>query len=226
MKSSILEPACAFVFPARPTNGGPLPKARRKHHEHAYEPKLNGWRTEIHAPSRTMWNRHGELLSIAGEFNEALDALEILGHTIGVQLFDCEALERRHGIGRGCLFILDIIPTRNGELGTKEEPTPPKAHPEFPHSAFRAPSWIERSAWLDRGLGRLPCHVKPEPGRIYRPDLLPGDLATWEKLQLVNREWGAEFYEGLVAKREDSPYPFSHNATTTTPHWIKHRWAF
>ena len=70
-------------------------------------------------------------------------------------------------------------------------------------------------------------------GGLYRPDLVPGTMATWAELQRISREWNPggnpanDFYEGLVAKRIDSPYPL-HNtsATQETPHWMKHRRAY
>jgi hypothetical protein len=200
-----------FIFPARPINGGPLDKARPKYGTNLWEPKLNGWRSPIHAPSRTMWNRHGDLLTIAAEFDEALDRLANLSEQSGIDLWDCEALERRHGIGRGSLYVLDWIPLDVGS----------------------SPTLSQRSALLDEHLGRLPYDARPHEGGIYRPDAVPGDLTTWAELQRISREWNPggnpanDFYEGLVAKRLDSPYPLHHtNAAQTFPQWMKHRWAF
>ena len=40
-------------------------------------------------------------------------------------------------------------------------------------------------------------------------------------------EWGCEFYEGMVAKRNDSIYPMQRrSAEVEFPFWMKHRWAF
>lgn len=50
----------------------------------------------------------GYLLSIAGEFDSALHALRDLARH-GLVWADCEALERRHAIGRGSLVVLDLI---------------------------------------------------------------------------------------------------------------------
>ena len=211
---TILAPAALPTFPARPVNGGPLPRARAKHGHWLYEPKYNGWRAEVHAPTRTMFNRHGAPLSIAVEFAEALAALEILASRTGIEWFDCEGLERRHAIGRGCLFVLDFIPHQSPFTHHKAQP---------PASA----TFLQRSALLDAHLPRLPVECRPDETRIYRPDLLPGTVATWEALQRVNREWGCEFYEGLVAKRGDSIYPMQlRSASLETASWMKHRWAF
>ena len=56
-----------------------------------------------------MWNRHGALLTIADCFRPALAALAKLA-SHGLLWADCEALERRHNLGRGTLVVLDVIP--------------------------------------------------------------------------------------------------------------------
>jgi len=61
-----------ITYPARPINGGPLDKAHAKHGEWFYEPKYNGWRALVHVPTGTMFNRHGQRLSIQQEFAKAL----------------------------------------------------------------------------------------------------------------------------------------------------------
>ena len=73
------------------------------------EPKLNGWRALIHTPSGAMWNRHGALLTIADYFRPALGTLAKLAGR-GLVWTDCEALERRHNLGRGTLVVLDVVP--------------------------------------------------------------------------------------------------------------------
>ena len=64
-----------ITFPARPINGGRLELAPPKRGLWYAEPKLNGWRALIHTPTGTMWNRHGDLLTIAECFQPALAAL-------------------------------------------------------------------------------------------------------------------------------------------------------
>jgi hypothetical protein len=95
-------------YPARPINGGPLERARPKTGTWMYEPKLNGWRAIIHAPSGRMYNRHGERLSIEECFKPALD---ILANADVPEWLDCEALERRLQLGRGSLVIFDYLPS-------------------------------------------------------------------------------------------------------------------
>ncbi|HEX8312336.1 MAG TPA: hypothetical protein VF614_13530 [Chthoniobacteraceae bacterium] len=97
-------PTLPLCYPARPIDGGRHELASPKVGTWYAEPKINGWRTLVHAPSGTMWNRHGKLLSIAGEFSRALAELAESPH----EWFDCEGLERRHAIGKGALIVLDL----------------------------------------------------------------------------------------------------------------------
>ena len=48
-------------------------------------------------------------------------------------------------------------------------------------------------------------------------------LVLYRNLQLQNKALGHKFYEGVVAKRLDSPYPNFQRSKQSTPHWIKHR---
>jgi len=98
-----------ITYPARPIQGGRLELAPPKRGLWYAEPKLNGWRTLIHTPTGTMWNRQGSLLTIADCFRPALAALAKLA-TRGLVWADCEALERRHNLGRGTLVVLDVVP--------------------------------------------------------------------------------------------------------------------
>lgn len=55
---------------------------------------------------------------------------------------------------------------------------------------------------------------------------LAGDHAArlYHSLKQMNRELGAEFFEGLVMKRLDSPYPLQlRSSTEESRAWIKHR---
>ena len=101
------------TYPARPIQGGRLELAPPKRGLRFAEPKLNGWRALIRTPTRTMWNRHGTLLTIANCFRPALETLARLANR-GLVWADCEALERRHNLGRGTIVVLDMVP----ETGT------------------------------------------------------------------------------------------------------------
>ena len=96
-------------FPARPINGGELPLAHPKIGRWAIEPKYNGWRTLVNLPTGVMFNRHGKRLTIEKEFASAINVLrDALAYV--TDWIDCEALERRHGIGRGTLMAFDFLP--------------------------------------------------------------------------------------------------------------------
>lgn len=51
--------------------------------------------------------------------------------------------------------------------------------------------------------------------------------ALYLNLKSENQALGADLYEGLVAKRTNSPYPVQQrSASEETTFWVKHRWAF
>ena len=97
-------PTTTPFYPLRPVNGGPLDRALPKSCDWHYEPKVNGWRTLVHVPTGTMFNRKGERLSIEKEFSVALCRLGVGDE---FEWLDCEALDRRHKFGRGSLIVLD-----------------------------------------------------------------------------------------------------------------------
>lgn len=198
------------TFPARPVNGGRFDLAQPKRGRWFYEPKYNGWRALVHIPTGTMFNRHGQLLTIAGEFGTALAALRVTLDCEAFRWADCEALERRHEIGRGTLIVLDVIP----------EP------------AFAGATYEERQRWIPPSvIEPLLTHgpiVRPANDSLYQPPSVESDdaAALWQRLKEANRIIGCEFYEGLVAKRADSPYPFQlRNSDEGFPGWMKHRWS-
>ena len=81
------------TYPARPINGGSLELALPKPGHWYYEPKYNGWRALVHAPTGTMFNRHGQPLSIAGLFSCALKRLR----TVRLQRGGAGCRQRRVG---------------------------------------------------------------------------------------------------------------------------------
>jgi len=198
-----------LTFPARPIQGGRLDLAPPKRGMWFAEPKLNGWRALIHTPTGTMWNRHGKLLTIADCFRPALAALAKLASR-GLVWADCEALERRHNLGRGTLVVLDVVP----EFGT--------------------PTYEQRRAMLEP---LLPCDpvfdgdtLRPVPsGAVVltparRADSHANALAFYQRLRAANRVLGCDFFEGVVMKRTDSPYPVQlRSATEEFRCWVKHR---
>jgi len=198
-----------LTFPARPIQGGRLELAPPKRGLWYAEPKLNGWRTLIHTPSGTMWNRHGTLLTIADCFRPALAALAKLASR-GIVWADCEALERRHNLGRGTLVVLDVA----HESGT--------------------PTYEQRRANLESLLPSAPVFAGDISGAVpcgavvvtptLRADSHAHALAFYQRLRAANRALGCDFFEGVVMKRADSIYPVQmRSATEEFRGWVKHR---
>lgn len=189
-----------ITYPARPINGGPLEKAHAKHGEWFYEPKYNGWRALVHVPTGTMFNRHGRRLSIQQEFAEALAQLR---DNAPFEWLDCEALERRHSVGRGTLIVLDCVSEH------------------FTYSVRRG--WLEK--FFRQELG--PEFV--DDNQVYTPPSIPQGRSAeaWATLQRRNAQVRCPFYEGLVAKEASSKYPIQlRSASEDFPFWVKHRWRF
>jgi len=47
----------------------------------------------------------------------------------------------------------------------------------------------------------------------------------WNYMQKLNKEWGCDFYEGVVAVERNSVYPRQlRSPNEVTSAWIKHRW--
>jgi hypothetical protein len=203
-------------YPLRPSNGGPLHLARPKRGQWTYEPKINGWRALVHAPTSRMWNRRGQRLSIEHEFAAVLEAIRTADLPPEMEWLDCEALERRHDLGRGSLVILDYLAP--GKT-TYEERQLLLADAIHPRGETR--EGFER--WqFDR--------VPPPADRalIFQSPFTGSDLEHyWQSLQDLNWLWKAEVFEGFVAKRIDSPYPRQlRSPNLESPHWVKHRWDF
>jgi ATP-dependent DNA ligase len=188
----------------RPTTGGPLTQETIDllPGEWAWEPKQNGWRALIHIPTLTVYNRHGELMSIAHEFQEALKQIERLRTLLPYQWLDCEMLGRRHPMKKGHIVVFDSI----GECDDLYSY-------EVRHESLR---------WVFDRLGD--SYDRIELIESDRIGIATHPLKTWEILQEENHRYGCDYYEGLVAKRVDSPYEMqlvSPNKKTTS--WVKFR---
>ena len=198
-----------ITYPARPIQGGRLELTPPKRGLWYAEPKLNGWRALIHTPTGTMWNRQGSLLTIADCFRPALAALAKLA-TRGLVWADCEALERRHNLGRGTLVVLDVVP----ESGT----------PCYEQRRAMLETIIPTDAVFSGDTARpVPCGaVVLTPS--FRADVHAGALAFYQHLRAANRALGCDFFEGVVMKRADSIYPVQlRSATEEFRGWCKHR---
>lgn len=196
-------------YPARPINGGPLERARPKAGHWTYEPKLNGWRALVHAPTGRMWNRHGERLSIEDCFKPVLD---MLAKAHVPEWLDCEALERRLNLGRGSLVVFDYIPSGPDRITPYD-----KRKAKLQAAMTTLPNW---QPWQ---FGPpVQCALYTIKG--YIPEVID---ELYLNLKSENQALGADLYEGLVAKRTNSPYPVQQrSASEVTTFWVKHRWAF
>jgi hypothetical protein len=209
----ITEQVKPITYPARPFNGGPLDKAIKKDSGWYYEPKFNGWRTLIHLPTGTMFNRHGKELSIQHEFKPAVRGLQKVYPDI--EWVDCEALGRRHGVGRGVLVVLDAVirgtyEQRRGKLEVDRvipmHPMPPIIDLVGHYPMHEADRW---------------CYLTPSNYGLEKAEL------EWERMQQDNKNLGVEYFEGLVAKHADSHYPVQlRSASDECSFWVKHRWAY
>jgi len=146
---------------------------------------------------------------LADCFRPALAALAKLAPR-GLVWADCEALERRHNLGRGTLVVLDVVLESD------------------------APTYEQRREMLGALLscdavlaGDATCPV-PCGAVVLTPSLRADShadaLAFYQRLRDANRALGCAFFEGVVMKRADSPYPVQlRSATEEFRGWCKHR---
>jgi len=196
-----------LTFPARPVNGGHLKYAPPKIGKWSYEPKYNGWRAILHAPTGVMWNRRGKRLTITSEFSKAVSLLK----RTGCEWLDVEILERSHHLGRGTLIVLDLPSEKF-----------PAAWLPYASRMTLLSEYLFQTGIADR----LTCSRKPADEAVYIPPIYAeGEQEpVWQRLEEINCEWQCPFYEGLVAKRDDSLYPVQLNSPAqTTAAWVKHR---
>jgi ATP-dependent DNA ligase len=199
----IAEQVKPITYPARPFNGGPLDKAIKKDNGWYYEPKFNGWRTLIHLPTGIMFNRHGKELSIQHEFKPAVKELQEAYPDL--EWVDCEALGRRHDIGKGCLIVLDAV-----IQGTYEQR----------RSKLEVNRLLPLHGASSATFGFFTALTDSEFG-------LENAEALWETMQETNKFLGVEYFEGLVAKHADSHYPIQlRSSSDECSFWVKHRWAY
>ncbi len=200
-------PQSAITYPARPIGGGRLDLAPRKTGTWFAEPKYNGWRALVHTPTGTMWNRHGKRLSIAAEFGPALRELRGLARH-GLVWADCEALERRHAIGRGSLVVLDWI-CETGAPGYEERRDILTTFIEVERLSIGVWNSFPENAVL------LPPSIRDESDAV---------LSFYLGLKEINRVLKCDFFEGVVMKRGGSPYPVQlRSETEECRAWCKHR---
>lgn len=215
-KTRVKEAEEAFItYPARPTTGCPVGSAvwrqtgvpTTETSDRIYSAKYNGWRVLLHVPTGVCFNRKLKPLSIADEFEDAITLIQgrikaVENVLTGYEWLDCEGLERRHGIGRGTLIALDV--------------------PSMGDSTAE-----DRYCALTILFDRLSVHEKPDNNSVYVPSHFPPEAVETINSDLyeINKEWNAEYYEGVVAVKAESKYPTQLvSAEKKTPDWIKHRW--
>ena len=193
-------------YPARPLQGGKLDRAPKKTGLWYTQPKYNGWRALVHCPSGTMCNRHGGRLSIAHEFDAALCELQKLAEA-GLIWADCEAMERRHNVGRRSLIVLDLIPDSGSPISEERR--------EFLESLVP----LER---MSLGEGTM-----PEDSVVLAPSIAETNgqaLQLYRSLATINRSVLADVFEGVVMKRAASAYPVQlRSPDEKCRFWQKHR---
>lgn len=213
---TLTAPSRPITYPARPIDGGSLDKARPKRGEWHYEIKFNGWRAMVHAPTGTMFNRHGTRLTIADKFKTALD---ILRDASPFEWLDCEVMERRHDVGRGSLIVLDFIP-----------PITRYVYAERRLLLHEKMAKTQIALLHDFEAAPPPTNNVILASNIYYDDakkIHQRPKAAWVRLQNLNREWKVDFFEGLVAKQAMSTYPVQRvSADQKCTSWMKHRWKF
>lgn len=199
-----------ITYPMRPASGGSDPmKAVLPGDDWIFEPKVNGWRTLVHTPTGTMFNRHGERLSIESEFRTVLSTLS--GET-PAEWLDCEAFERRHPLGKGSLVILDAV---------------------VPDLTFMERQQFIYDTYVANGIAQAWGfeQFEPPPDRLlhlaysYYKDGDPDLSEGWRRLQECNKALGCDLFEGVVAKRNRSLYQIQLDSPDkTSTDWIKFRW--
>jgi hypothetical protein len=205
-------PAKAICYPPAPLNGGPLEHAPAKVGAWIWQPKVDDWRAVLHVPSGTVWNQYGQPSSILGKFTIALESnFMTAAGMYGLEWLDVGMMENRHDLMRGCIIVLDWI-VAGEPLST-------------------------RRGILERFFPVLPFDVSrllAETGGQVRDSVYL--ISQWTNVEtqtdaLKREAWlrnendciRHKFYEGLVAKREDSLYLFGSKPKTKCPAWIKHR---
>jgi ATP-dependent DNA ligase len=121
-------------------------------------------------------------------------------------------LERRLNLGRGSLVVFDYIPTGLDRI------TPYKERKTKLLAALKdLPNW---QPWqlgppIQDAIYTIEGYVSEAVGELY------------DVLQDENRALDADLYEGLVAKRTNSPYPIQQRSPSEeSTFWVKHRWDF
>ncbi len=128
----------------------------------------------------------------------------------GLVWADCEALERRHNLGRGTLVVLDVVP----ESGA----------PSYEQRRAILETLIPTDAVFSGDTSRpVPCGAVVLTPTLHVESHADA-LALYHLLRAANRAFGCDFFEGVVMKRADSAYSVQVRSAKEEFHgWMKHR---
>lgn len=200
-------PSSMICFPPAALNGGPLESAPAKVGEWVWQPKVDGWRGVVHAPTMKLWSQYGELSSITDKFQVALHWLRVLhSEESQYEWLDVELMNNRHAMMRGSIIVLDLI----------------VAGMEFSSRRKRLEQMLAPLPFASELVGKRAANDEVYLINQGTPQVNP--LAYYQHLRVDNDAIGAQFYEGLVAKRAASLYCFGRKPKQITSDWIKHRW--
>lgn len=187
-------------YPPAPTNGGRFDVAPPKIGEWVWQPKVNEWRGVVHVPTLTVWSQYGDLSTVEqqGKLANALMALK--PHSYAVEWLDIGISQNRHDLMQGKIIIFDLM---EAQAHSHRRLILRDRFPVLPTTC--------------EGILNAPMDVYLINEWTHNIDMI------WEGLQRINRELGKPFYEGLVAKRCDAPYPIQRRAKGKTHLWVKHR---
>lgn len=212
-----------ITYPQRPCGGGVLPKKLELFGDWFFTPKVNGWRTLVHAPTGTMFNRKGEPLSIAKEFDIVLSKLSTKWPAI--EWLDCEAFERRHPLGKGSLVILDAVVPKLTWLQRQQLIYDTLVEPGVAESWAFEQFEPEENKLLTFAYDYETVEQQHRKHKLADADLDPH--AAWLRLQECNKQLDCDLFEGLVAANGDAPYPIQlQSPDQESPNLVKYRWAW
>lgn len=129
----------------------------------------------------------------------------------GLVWADCEALERRHNVGRGTLVALDVVP----ESGKST----------YEQRRAMVESLVATDAVFSGDTSRpVPCGaVVLTP--TMRADSHADVVAYYQRLRAANRALRCDFFGVVVMKRADSIYPVQlRSVTEECRGWCKDRY--
>ena len=205
-------------FPARPIHGPRLDTAAGRgvldpllYGDRASEPKWNGFRLLFDRVDFIPWNRHGGILDSSQDVYQALQWLHDLPNSFP-RYVDCEMLSRRHGFMKGCLIVLDYIGLGPQSMHRPQPYDLRRKHMEEHIELFEPTKHLLQTNTV--------CLTPSVP--------LENTLLYWDLVKEFNATIGASglnsFFEGVVLKQLDSPYPTQRiSPERETPLWTKHR---